>query len=87
MTAPELRATTSLAAIFALRMPGLFMIMPAFSPTRKPIPSSDNVLLGRIVGGWLLKQGGPNMVFLICAGVVAVWLAIAFGMKPPVRRT
>ncbi|MCA8018983.1 hypothetical protein [Burkholderia metallica] len=29
MTAPELRATTSLAAIFALRMPGLFMIMPA----------------------------------------------------------
>ncbi|RRA17232.1 MFS transporter, partial [Burkholderia cepacia] len=31
MTAPEFRATTSLAAIFALRMLGLFMIMPVFS--------------------------------------------------------
>ncbi|MGA7782222.1 MAG: MFS transporter, partial [Paraburkholderia sp.] len=31
MSAPEMRATVSLAAIFALRMLGLFMIMPVFS--------------------------------------------------------
>ncbi|MBC8845083.1 MFS transporter, partial [Escherichia coli] len=45
MTAPELRATTSLAAIFALRMLGLFMIMPVFSVYAKTIPGGDNVLL------------------------------------------
>ncbi|MGI4984473.1 MAG: MFS transporter, partial [Janthinobacterium lividum] len=31
MSGLELRATLSLAAIFALRMLGLFMIMPVFS--------------------------------------------------------
>ncbi|WP_155687433.1 MFS transporter, partial [Burkholderia cepacia] len=48
---------------------------------------SIGLALGGIVGGWLLKQGGPNMVFLMCAGAVAVWLAIASGMKPPPART
>ncbi|WP_175895089.1 MFS transporter, partial [Burkholderia cepacia] len=48
---------------------------------------SIGLALGGIVGGWLLKQGGPNVVFLTCAGAVAVWLAIAFGMKPPPART
>ena len=44
MSAPELRATVSLAAIFALRMLGLFMIMPVFSIYAKTIPGGDNVL-------------------------------------------
>lgn len=48
---------------------------------------SIGLALGGIAGGWLLKQGGPNTVFLVCADVVAVWLAIAFGMKLPPRRT
>lgn len=51
MTAPELRATTSLAAIFALRMLGLFMIMPVFSVYAKTIPGGDNVLLVGIALG------------------------------------
>ncbi len=45
MSAPELRATVSLAAIFALRMLGLFMIMPVFSIYAKTIPGGENVLL------------------------------------------
>ncbi|MCA8001730.1 MFS transporter, partial [Burkholderia metallica] len=51
MTTPELRATASLAAIFALRMLGLFMIMPVFSVYAKTIPGGDNVLLVGIALG------------------------------------
>ncbi|MDR8866622.1 Inner membrane transport protein YajR [Burkholderia pseudomultivorans] len=48
---------------------------------------SIGLALGGVVGGWLLKHGGANTVFLTCAGAVAVWLLIAFGMKPPPART
>ncbi|WP_155704379.1 MFS transporter, partial [Burkholderia cepacia] len=48
---------------------------------------SIGLALGGIVGGLLLKRGGANEVFLTCAGGVAVWLAIAFGMKPPPARS
>ena len=45
MSAPELRATVSLAGVFALRMLGLFMIMPVFSIYARTIPGGDDVLL------------------------------------------
>lgn len=45
--------------------------------TTQPI----GLALGGIAFGWLLKQGGPNRVFLTCAGVVAVWLAIALSIS------
>jgi hypothetical protein len=45
MSAPELRATVSLASIFALRMLGLFMMMPVISVYAKTMPGGDNVLL------------------------------------------
>ncbi|WP_175690654.1 MFS transporter, partial [Burkholderia anthina] len=48
---------------------------------------SIGLALGGIAGGWLLKHGGANMVFLVCAGAVAVWFAIASGMKPPPARS
>ena len=65
MTAPELRATTSLAAIFALRMLGLFMIMPVFSVCAKTIPGGDNVLL---VGIALGAYGVTQSLFYIFYG-------------------
>ena len=45
--------------------------------TTQPI----GLALGGIAFGWLPKQGGPNRVFLMCAGVVAVWLAIALSIS------
>ncbi|MEX3605773.1 MAG: MFS transporter [Burkholderia sp.] len=57
MSPPELRATTSLAAIFALRMLGLFMIMPVFSVYAKTIPGGGNVLLvGIALGAYGVTQ-------------------------------
>ena len=57
MSAPEIRATASLAAIFALRMLGLFMIMPVFSVYAKTVPGGDNALLvGLAIGIYGLTQ-------------------------------
>lgn len=75
MSAPELRATTSLAAIFALRMLGLFMIMPVFSVYAKTIPGGDNVLL---VGIALGAYGVTQSLLYIFYG----WASDRFGRKP-----
>ncbi|WP_155625203.1 MFS transporter, partial [Burkholderia vietnamiensis] len=48
---------------------------------------SIGLALGGIVGGWLLKHGGANLVFLVCAGAATVWLVIASSMKPPPARS
>ncbi len=75
MTAPELRATVSLAAIFALRMLGLFMIMPVFSIYAKTIPGGDNVLL---VGIALGAYGATQSLLYIFYG----WVSDRVGRKP-----
>ena len=75
MSAPELRATVSLAAIFALRMLGLFMIMPVFSIYAKTIPGGDNVLL---VGIALGAYGVTQSLLYIFYG----WVSDKIGRKP-----
>ncbi|WP_233865574.1 MFS transporter [Paraburkholderia adhaesiva] len=75
MSAPELRATVSLAAIFALRMLGLFMIMPVFSVYAKTIPGGDNLLL---VGVALGAYGVTQSLLYIFYG----WLSDKVGRKP-----
>jgi MFS family permease len=71
----ELRATVSLAAIFALRMLGLFMIMPVFSIYAKTIPGGDNVLL---VGIALGAYGVTQSLLYIFYG----WVSDKLGRKP-----
>jgi MFS family permease len=39
--------------------------------------------LGGILGGFLFQHGGLNVVFLGCAGLLAIWLAIAVTMRQP----
>ncbi|WP_213780335.1 MFS transporter [Caballeronia sp. dw_276] len=75
LSAPELRATMSLAAIFALRMLGLFMIMPVFSIYAKTIPGGDNVLL---VGIALGAYGVTQSLLYIFYG----WVSDKLGRKP-----
>jgi MFS family permease len=75
MSAPELRATVSLAGIFALRMLGLFMIMPVFSIYAKTIPGGDNVVL---VGIALGAYGVTQSLLYIFYG----WISDKVGRKP-----
>jgi len=75
MSAPERRATMSLAAIFALRMLGLFMIMPVFSVYAKTIPGGDNVVL---VGIALGAYGVTQSLLYIFYG----WVSDRIGRKP-----
>ncbi|SMF38628.1 Predicted arabinose efflux permease, MFS family [Trinickia caryophylli] len=70
-----MRATVSLASIFALRMLGLFMIMPVFSVYAKTIPGGDNVLL---VGIALGAYGVTQSMLYIFYG----WASDKLGRKP-----
>ena len=40
---------------------------------------------GGAVGGWLTKTQGTSGLFMICAGLMLVWLALAWPMKTPAR--
>ncbi|MGE8410711.1 MAG: MFS transporter [Pseudomonas sp.] len=39
--------------------------------------------LGGILGGWMFQHGGLAMVFLGCAGLCGLWLAVAVTMREP----
>lgn len=57
MTPLELRASASLAGIFALRMLGLFLIMPVFSVFAQTLPGGNNTfLIGLAIGIYGLTQ-------------------------------
>ncbi|MFL9926639.1 MFS transporter [Herbaspirillum lusitanum] len=57
MSGAEVRASASLASIFALRMLGLFLILPVFSVFAKGLPGGDNAtLVGLAMGIYGLAQ-------------------------------
>ena len=58
MTALEIRASVSLASIFALRLLGLFLILPVFAVYAHSIPGgTDATLVGLALGIYGLTQG------------------------------
>lgn len=58
MTALEIRASVSLASIFALRLLGLFLILPVFAVYAQSIPGgTDATLVGLALGIYGLSQG------------------------------
>jgi len=58
MTARERRASLSLAAIFALRMLGLFLVLPVFALEAARYPGGDDpTLIGLAMGIYGLTQG------------------------------
>lgn len=64
MTPLELRASTSLASIFALRMLGLFLVLPVFALEARQYPGGDDpALLGLAMGVYGLTQGLLQLPF------------------------
>jgi MFS family permease len=64
MNATELRASTSLASIFALRMLGLFLILPVFSVHAKTLPGGESTtLIGLALGIYGLTQSFGQIPF------------------------
>ena len=64
MTPTEWRASTSLAGIFALRMLGLFLVLPVFALEARKYPGGDDpALLGLAMGIYGLTQGVLQLPF------------------------
>jgi len=64
MSGQEVRASASLASIFALRMLGLFLILPVFSVHARTIPGGDSpALIGLALGIYGLTQGMLQIPF------------------------
>jgi MFS family permease len=40
------------------------------------------VFFGGLLGGWVARHHGASGVFYLCAGLSALWLAVAAGMRP-----
>jgi len=64
MTPVERRASVSLAGIFALRMLGLFLVLPVFALEARKYPGGDDpILLGLAMGIYGLTQGLLQLPF------------------------
>jgi len=64
MTPAERRAGASLAAIFGLRMLGLFLILPVFAVHASDMPGGDNLMLvGMAIGAYGLTQACLQIAF------------------------
>ena len=64
MTPTERRASASLASIFALRMLGLFLVLPVFALEARKYPGGDDpALLGLAMGIYGLTQGLLQLPF------------------------
>ena len=56
MNATELRAALTLAAIYILRMLGLFMVVPVLAILARDFPDYSPLLVGLAIGGYGLTQ-------------------------------
>lgn len=74
MTRAEVRASLSLAAIYMLRMLGMFMILPVFAVFARDLPDATPVLVGFAISAYGLTQA----VFQIPFGI---W-SDRYGRKP-----
>ena len=72
MNALERRSTFALSSIFALRMLGLFMIIPVFSVAGQSYQYSTPALIGLAVGVYGLTQAILQIPFSLIADRIAV---------------
>ncbi len=74
MNPTERRAALTLSSVFALRMLGLFMLLPVFSLVGQTLEGYTPALIGLAIGAYGLTQA----IFQIPFG----WLSDRFGRKP-----
>jgi MFS family permease len=81
MSLAERRAGVSLAAIFALRMLGLFLILPVFAVHARTIPGGDNtILVGLAMGAYAFTQAFLQIIFGIASDRYGRKPVILFGL-------
>jgi MFS family permease len=81
MSPVERRAGASLASIFALRMLGLFLILPVFSVYAAGLPGGDNLaLVGFALGAYGLTQAIFQIPFGIASDIFGRKRVIVIGL-------
>ncbi len=80
MTAKEQRAAVSLAAIFALRMLGLFMILPVFALYAEELEGVTSTQVGIAIGAYGLTQALLQLPFGILSDRIGRKPVIAGGL-------
>lgn len=81
MTPQERRIGASLASIFALRMLGLFLILPVFAVYAKTLPGGDDrTLIGLALGAYGLTQAVLQIPFGIASDRFGRKPVIVFGL-------
>ena len=81
MTALELRASLSLASIFALRMLGLFLILPVFAIEAARYPGGDDAaMVGLTMGIYGLTQAMLQFLYGLASDRVGRKPVIVFGL-------
>ena len=80
MTAMEKRATISLASIYALRMLGLFMLLPVLSLFTEQMPGSTPKLVGLTMGIYGLTQAVLQIPFGLLSDRISRKAIIVIGL-------
>ena len=80
MTPTELRATSGLAAIYAVRMAGLFMVLPVLVLYTDVLPGATPLLMGLALGIYGLTQALLQIPFGILSDHVGRRPLIALGL-------
>ncbi|MDP2811217.1 MAG: MFS transporter [Rhodocyclaceae bacterium] len=81
MSRDEIRAGASLASIFALRMLGLFLILPVFAIHAQTIPGGDDMMLvGIALGAYGLTQAMFQIPFGMASDAFGRKRVIVFGL-------
>ena len=80
MSSTEKRAATSLASIYALRMMGLFMILPVFSLYGEGLSGSTPFLIGLAIGIYGLSQAVLQIPFGMMSDRIGRKPVIAVGL-------
>jgi MFS family permease len=81
MTARERQSSLSLAFIYALRMLGLFLVLPVFALEAQKYPGGDDpALIGLAMGIYGLTQGALQLVFGMASDRLGRKRVIVFGL-------
>jgi len=81
LTSVEKRATIGLASIFALRMLGMFLILPVFALYAPSLPGGDDhFLVGMALGVYGLTQGLLQLPFGMISDRIGRKKVIVFGL-------